>query len=509
MGEATAPLGTRAGLAPARLLSDERLVRRVAAGDQRAFAAIYSRYHQRIYRYCQGIVGNPEDAQDALQNTMLKAMRALAGEEREIDLKPWLYRIAHNESIDLVRRRRGSEELAAESPAPGPGPAEDAQRRQLLRETLADIEELPERQRGAVVMRELDGLGFEEIAAALETSPAVARQTLYEARLGLRTMQTGRELNCDAVMRALSDADGRVARRRDLRAHLRACESCQAFRQEMRRRRADLAALAPLPSAAAAGILQGILGGGGSAGGGLTAALGAGAGKAVGTTAAVKAVATVTVVATIGVTAADRGGLVHIGPTHDGSGARSGGNSSRANRAVPSDSPAVVAGNERVDDTSRATGTHSTPRVHRAAAITGQRAPSERGATKEAPNQSAVATGPGDSGSHGDEASAPPGKAHGHEKAAAKQAAHPGQAHGTGKGKTAGHGHASGNAKAAGQSDSHGQGTTAAAHSHPAKPTHPDKPASKGNGASESPAAAEHAGGQEQGTESQAQIAPE
>ena len=88
------------------LHSDARLARRAATGDERAFATIYQRYHQDLYRFCLAILGNPEDAQDALQNTMVKALRALPGERREIQLKPWLYRIAHNESIDLLRRRR-------------------------------------------------------------------------------------------------------------------------------------------------------------------------------------------------------------------------------------------------------------------------------------------------------------------------------------------------------------------------------------------------------------------
>ena len=68
--------------------ADERLARRAQRGDERAFAAIFERYHQRLYRYCLGILANPEDAQDALQNTMVRALRALPGEERSISLKP-------------------------------------------------------------------------------------------------------------------------------------------------------------------------------------------------------------------------------------------------------------------------------------------------------------------------------------------------------------------------------------------------------------------------------------
>jgi RNA polymerase sigma factor (sigma-70 family) len=309
MSEAAVPAGL------SRLHSDQRLTRRAVGGDERAFAAIFRRYHQSLYRFCLAIVGNPEDAQDALQNTMIKVMRALPGEERTIALKPWLYRIAHNESIDLLRRRRETRELDSEQAAPGYGLAEDVVTRERLRRLLVDLRELPERQREVLVMREIGGLGFEEIGVALETSGAVARQTLYEARQSLRQMEEGREMDCDAVTRALSDDDGRVIRRRDVRAHLRSCAGCREFRDGIQSRRQDFAALSPLPTVAAAGMLQGLLGGGSQAatGGGVAAALGGGAAKTVATSAVVKGVATVAVVAAVGVTAADRSGAIHLG----------------------------------------------------------------------------------------------------------------------------------------------------------------------------------------------------
>lgn len=298
-----------------RLLSDDRLTRRAVGGDQRAFAAIFSRYHQALYRFCLAIVGNPDDAQEALQNTMAKVLRSLPGEEREIELKPWLYRIAHNESIDLLRRRRETRELDVEQVAPGYGLAEDVATRERLRRLVDDLRELPERQREVLVMRELSGLDFEDIGAALGTSGAVARQTLYEGRQSLQQMEEGREMDCDAVTRALSDGDGRVTRRRDIRAHLRSCSACREFRDGIEGRQRDLAALAPLPAVAAVGMLHGLLGGSsqGATGGGLAATLGGSAAKTIGASAIAKGVATVAVVAAIGVTAADKGGVIHLG----------------------------------------------------------------------------------------------------------------------------------------------------------------------------------------------------
>src|SRR5215211_7680372 len=79
---------------------------RAAYGDATAFARVYERHHQELYRYCRSVLRHDEDAQDALQNTMTSAFAALQREGREIALRPWLFRIAHNESISLLRRRR-------------------------------------------------------------------------------------------------------------------------------------------------------------------------------------------------------------------------------------------------------------------------------------------------------------------------------------------------------------------------------------------------------------------
>ena len=293
--EATARRPVARGRGASRLLSDDRLARRAADGDRRAMEEVCARYRQDLYRFCLTMLGDPQDAQDAVQNTFVKVLRALPGEQRRIQLRPWLYRIARNESVELVRGRRDVEpevEVAAPQQL-----ADAVETRQRLRALIDDLRELPERQRSALMMRELGGLGFGEIGTALEASEGAVRQTIYEARLGLRQMESGREMSCEAVKRELSDADGRVARRRDLRAHLRGCADCQAFRDGMATRRNDLAAISPLPAVASAALLQGVLGGGASATAGSVVA---------------KSAATVAVVAVVGVSAADRGGVIDV-----------------------------------------------------------------------------------------------------------------------------------------------------------------------------------------------------
>lgn len=293
--------------------ADERLARRAADGDRAALEEIFRRYQQDLYRYCLATVGNPDDAQEAVQNTMLKVVRALPGEQREIKLKPWLFRIARNEAVETLRRRHDSVELSTEQAAPGVEIADTAASRERLRSLFSDLEQLSERQRSGLVMRELAGLGFEEIGAAFQTSAAVARQTVYEARLSLRQMETGREMSCAGVKRELSDADGRVTRRREIRAHLRDCPSCRGFEQAIAERRNDFAAVATLPTAASAALLGGALGGGGGGAGAAAGGVGAGgAGKAIAGSAIAKSVATAAVVATVGVGVADRSGVVDL-----------------------------------------------------------------------------------------------------------------------------------------------------------------------------------------------------
>src|SRR4051794_6590212 len=221
MSEAAAAAGI------SRLLSDERLTRRAVGGDERAFAAIFRRYHQSLYRFCLAIVGEPQDAQDALQNTMVKVLRALPGEEREISLRPWLYRIAHNEAIELRRSSHPTQALDGYLVDGQSSVTERAEQREQLEWLLKDLADLPERQRSVLVMRELSGLDFAEIGAALDTSGAVVRQSLYEARRNLEQMDHGRSMKCETVARVLSDADRRITRRRDIRAHLRDCPDCR------------------------------------------------------------------------------------------------------------------------------------------------------------------------------------------------------------------------------------------------------------------------------------------
>ncbi|MGI8412643.1 MAG: sigma-70 family RNA polymerase sigma factor [Solirubrobacteraceae bacterium] len=303
------PAPARAGGPPSRLslMGDERLARLVAgAGSERAFASLYERYHQPLYRYCRSMLRNDADAQDALQSTLAGAFAALKRGQRDAPLRPWLYRIAHNESVSLLRRRRPEYELSEASECSTVSVEERAEARARLALLVADLRELPERQRGALVMRELSGLSHEEIALALGTSVGAAKQTIFEARRSLSEFVEGRAMVCEEVRRAISDGDGRALRGRRVRAHLRDCSGCAAFAAAIPARGADLRAIAPpLPAVVAAGLLTRVLGGGSGHGAGGASGLAAGAaGKTVGAALSAKVLAGAAILATtaVGVT---------------------------------------------------------------------------------------------------------------------------------------------------------------------------------------------------------------
>jgi RNA polymerase sigma factor (sigma-70 family) len=234
--------------APARSLDwldDERLSRLAADGDPRAFGAIYERYLPLLTRYCRTIVRNDADAEDAAQNAMVSALRSLEAGTVPLRLRPWLYRIAQHEAISLVRRRRPDEPLDEQALPAGVAAEEDVAVRERLGQLLADLRALTERQRQALVLRELCGLTCQEIAATMECSEAAVHQTVFEARSALAQFGEGRDLDCEGVRRSLSECDGMRLRTRRVRAHLRGCDGCREFEAALLARRRDLRLLFP------------------------------------------------------------------------------------------------------------------------------------------------------------------------------------------------------------------------------------------------------------------------
>ena len=245
-------------------LADDRLVSLAAAGDGVAFEALYERHYRSVYRYVLSILRDPEDARDALQSTMERALRSIDSQRVKGGLRAWLFGIAHNEAMNAIATR--PPRPPAEAVLVAADAASDAADRDRLRQLIEDLGALPERQRSALVLRELSGLASEEIGTALSISPAAAKQNVYEARVALTKLAEGRDMSCERVQQKLSDGDGRRLRGRGLRAHLRDCALCQAFGAGIGTRTADLPVLfPPLAAAAAAKTLAEVTAGGGGA----------------------------------------------------------------------------------------------------------------------------------------------------------------------------------------------------------------------------------------------------
>ncbi|HEX3318982.1 MAG TPA: RNA polymerase sigma factor, partial [Solirubrobacteraceae bacterium] len=170
-----------------RLRSDEQLVALFRAGSEDAFRTIHDRYRSRLYAYMRQMLGGSQsDAEDALQDVFLRAYGALGTDQREIALRAWLYRVAHNRCIDQLRRPvPQAADVFDVSRTPTAEPATATERREDLRRLVEDVRRLPEQQRSVLLMREMDGLSYADLAAALDISIPAVKSLLVRARMGL------------------------------------------------------------------------------------------------------------------------------------------------------------------------------------------------------------------------------------------------------------------------------------------------------------------------------------
>ena len=167
---------------------DAALVARVAAGDREAFGALVTRYQASVRRVTRAVTGNADDGDDAAQDAFLSALDRLETFDPTRSFGPWLMRIASNAAIDLVRRRavRSAASLEPNVAAAGPGPASDAEAAEIRAELAAALAELPERQRVAVTMFDVEGYAHSEIAAVLGVPEGTVRSDVFHARRALR-----------------------------------------------------------------------------------------------------------------------------------------------------------------------------------------------------------------------------------------------------------------------------------------------------------------------------------
>ena len=228
-----------AGLSPyLRLQSDERLVALTRRGSSGAFEALVKRYESRLLTFCRHMLGSTEDAEDVLQEVFASAYGALLGDERTINVRPWLYRIARNRCLNHLRRpvHAGQDSMDVYERDGGTTTADTVHHREDFRQIVSDVLELPESQRSALLLREIDALSYEHIAEAMDTTVPSVKSLLVRARVALAEAAESRLLTCEEVRLELGQvAQGLARTTAPARRHGKSCERCRVFRRELRR----------------------------------------------------------------------------------------------------------------------------------------------------------------------------------------------------------------------------------------------------------------------------------
>jgi RNA polymerase sigma factor (sigma-70 family) len=286
-----------------RLQGDDKLIALTRRGNQAAFEALVQRYQARLLAFCRHMLGSKEDAEDVLQEVFAAAYNALMADQRRINTRPWLYRIARNRCLNHLRKPRptGQDSMDIFERDGGTSAADTVHRREEFRQIVADVGGLPETQRTALLLREIDALSYDQISEAMDTTVASVKSLLVRARVSLAEAAEARLLTCAEVRLELGQvAEGLARTSAPVRKHLKGCDRCDVFRGELRKTNKALAAISPLGPLALVlnkvGLAKLGLGGataGGAAASGGSGAIAGGAGLAAGGAAAASGGATV------------------------------------------------------------------------------------------------------------------------------------------------------------------------------------------------------------------------
>jgi RNA polymerase sigma factor (sigma-70 family) len=242
-------LGVRGPTPFLRLQTDERLVALTRKGNQTAYEVLVARYQSRLLAFCRHMLSSKEDAEDVLQEVFAAAFNALMADDRPINVRPWLYRIARNRSLNHLRRQQaiGVDSMDVHFADHGKTTAEHVQGREAIRELLEDVKTLPETQRTALLLREIDALSYEQISEAMETTVPSVKSLLVRARVSLAEASEARALTCEQVREELGEASEGLRRLSPpARRHVRTCDRCAAFKTHLKQTNKALAAIFPV-----------------------------------------------------------------------------------------------------------------------------------------------------------------------------------------------------------------------------------------------------------------------
>lgn len=233
-----------------RFAADDRLVALIRSGDATAFEILYDRHARELLSFCRHMLGSQSDAEDAVQSTFASAHRALLANDRRVEVRPWLFTIARNACLSVLRVRRPLVEVSQASAA-SDDPVAEVEQREELREVLATLRQLPESQRLALVLSELHGFSQSDIGALMGVRAEQVKSYVYQARSNLASEREARSADCRAIREELATARGAALLKSRLRRHLRICPGCQQFAAELASQRRLLGSLLPvLPSLA-------------------------------------------------------------------------------------------------------------------------------------------------------------------------------------------------------------------------------------------------------------------
>ncbi|WCB92431.1 RNA polymerase sigma factor [Baekduia alba] len=232
-----------------RLQGDERLVALTRRGNQAAYEALVSRYQARLLAFCRHMLASREDAEDVLQEVFAAAFNAMVADDRPINVRPWLYRIARNRCLNHLRKQTaiGVDSMDVHLAENGTTTADKVHDREEFRELVADVQTLAETQRTALLLREIDALSYEQIAEAMETTVPSVKSLLVRARVALAEAAEARKLTCVEVRDELGMwAEGLESISAPVRRHVRGCQRCGSFKKALKQNNKALAAVFPI-----------------------------------------------------------------------------------------------------------------------------------------------------------------------------------------------------------------------------------------------------------------------
>lgn len=223
--------------------TDDQLVAAIRSGSDEALETLFLRYRDRITAYVRGMVPDQGKAEDIVQETFISALRSLRSSDRTIAFRPWIYQIARNACIDQLRRQQRAQEVSLDSDDFHPqdegrisqagqsthGAVSQREDMYALRQAFGG---LPPSQHEVLVLRELEGLSYSEIAARMNLSPAAVESVLFRARRGLKDeydeIATGERCRrMQPLMAAVAEGLGGTRDRRALARHVRFCIHCR------------------------------------------------------------------------------------------------------------------------------------------------------------------------------------------------------------------------------------------------------------------------------------------